>query len=94
MRFQRSVRVKKPLAVQGNWTYIKEFLGWAIDTEAGIISLLKHNIQKLLTHVDTLTTQHRMGRKELERFMGNIRSMHLAVAGTVAHIYQIQRALT
>ena len=35
-----------------------------------------------------------MGRKDLESLVGNLRSMHLAVPGEVAHIYHIQRALT
>ena len=34
-----------------------------------------------------------MGRKDLERLVGKLRSMHLAVLGTVAHIYHIQCAL-
>ena len=34
-----------------------------------------------------------MGRKELERLVGKLRSVHLAVPGAVAHLYHIQRAL-
>ena len=34
-----------------------------------------------------------MGGKELERLVGKIRSMHLAVPGAVAHLFHIQRAL-
>ena len=34
-----------------------------------------------------------MGRKELERLVGKLRFMHLAVPGAVAHLYHIQRAL-
>ena len=35
-----------------------------------------------------------MGGKDLERLVGKLRSMHLAVAGVVAHLYHIQRTLT
>ena len=38
-------------------------------------------------------TQRRMGRKDLERLVGKLRSMHLAVPGVVAHLFHIQRAL-
>ena len=35
-----------------------------------------------------------MGRKDLERFVGKIRSIHLVVPGAVAHLYHIQCALS
>ena len=38
-------------------------------------------------------TQCRIGWKELERLVGKLRSMHLAVTGAVEHLYHIQRAL-
>ena len=34
-----------------------------------------------------------MGRKDLERLVGKLLYMHLAVPGAVAHLYHIQRAL-
>ena len=34
-----------------------------------------------------------MGQKDLELLVGKLRSMHLAVPGTVAHLYHIQRDL-
>ena len=34
-----------------------------------------------------------MGRKDLERLVGKLRSMHLAVEVAVAHLYHIQRTL-
>ena len=38
-------------------------------------------------------TQRRMGRKYLERLVGKLRSMHLAVPGEVGGFFHIQRAL-
>ena len=35
-----------------------------------------------------------MGRKDLERLVGNLRSMYLVVPGEVDHLFHIQRALT
>ena len=43
--------------------------------------------------MDIPPTQHRIGRKDLERLVGKLRSMHLAVPGAVAHLFHIQRAL-
>ena len=34
-----SVSVKKLLAVEGDWTCVKEVLGWAVDTETGTAAL-------------------------------------------------------
>ena len=45
-----------------------------------------------LTLVDIPATQRHKARKEIERLAKNLRSMHLAVQGAVAHLYHIQRA--
>ena len=34
-----------------------------------------------------------MGKKDLERLVGKILSMHLAVPGAVTHLFHIQHAL-
>ena len=85
--------MKKLLTGEGDWTYVKEVLRCILDTEAGTVTLLERNIEKLLTLVDILATQHRMVRKDIERLSGKLRSMHLAVPGAVAHLFHIQRAL-
>ena len=43
--------------------------------------------------MDIPATQHRMGRKDLERLEGKIISMNLAVTGAVDHLFHIQCAL-
>ena len=50
--------------------------------------------QALQFLLSILVSQHRMGQKELERLVGKIRFMYIAVPGAVAHIYHIQRAIT
>ena len=72
---------------------MKEVLGWILDTEAGTVTLPERKLEELLTLVDIPPTQRRMGRKDLERLVGKLRSMHLAVPGAVAHLFRIQRAL-
>ena len=88
-----SVIVKKIVAGKGDWTCVKEVLGRILDTEAGTVTLPERILEELLTLVDIPPTQRRMGRKYLERLVGKLRSIHLAVPGAVAHLFHIQRAL-
>ena len=69
-------------------------LGWQIDTEAGTVDLPEQKHLELLQLLAILATQLRMVQKELERLVGKLRSMHLAVTVEVAHLYHIQRTLT
>ena len=72
---------------------MKEVLGWILNTKAGTVTLPERKLEELLTLVNIPPTQHRMGRKDLERLVGKLCSMHLAVPGAVAHLFHIQRAL-
>ena len=82
------------MASQGDWTYEKEVLGWLIDTERGTVALPELKHLELLQLLSITAMQGRIGRKELERLVGKLRSMHLAVTVEVAHLYHIQRTLT
>ena len=59
-----------------------------------MVALSERKLQELRDLLDIPTSQRRMGRKELERLVGKLRSMQLAVPGAVAHLYHIQRALS
>ena len=85
--------VKNLLAGEGDWTCVKDILRWTLDTEAGTFTLPEKKIWQLLTLVDTPATQLRMVRKDLERLVGKLRSMHLVVPRAAAHLFQIQRDL-
>ena len=37
---KESVSIKELLAGEGDWTYVKEVLGWTVDTEVGKVALL------------------------------------------------------
>ena len=88
-----SVSVKKLVAGEGGWTFVKGVLGWILDTEAGAFTLPERKLKELLTLVDIHTTQCRMVRKDLESLVGKFCSMNLAVTGAVAYLFHIQRAL-
>ena len=62
--------------------------------EAVTVALPERKLWEILPLVDILETQQRMGRKYLERLMGKLHPMHLAVPGLVSHLYHIQHALT
>ena len=85
--------VKNLMEREGDWTCIKEVLGWTIDTEAGTVALLERKLWELLVFVVPVT-QRRMGWKELECLVVKTHSMHLAVPRTVLHLYHLQRALS
>ena len=74
-------------------TCVKEVMGWILATEASIVALPERKLQRLLTLVDIPANQRQMGQKGLERLVGKLHFMHLAVPGAVAHLFHIQRTL-
>ena len=72
---------------------MKYVLGWILNTESGTVTLPERKLEELLTLVDISATQRRMGRKDQERLVGKLRSMHIVVPGVVSHLFHVQRAL-
>ena len=89
-----SISLKKAAAGDGNWEVTKEILGWVINTSKGTISLSPKRLSDLAELLNISPTQQRMSRKKLERLIGKLRSMHLAIPSAIGHFYHIQRALT
>ena len=79
---------------KGEWECIKEVLRWIINTKAGTVALPECKLQELRDLLDILTSQRHMGRKEPDRLVGKLCSMHPAVPGAVAQLYHIQRVLS
>ena len=73
--------VKKLLAGEGDWECVKEVLGWIIYTEAGTVALPERKLQELRDLLEIPTTQWRMVKDNLERSVGKLLCMHLAVTG-------------
>ena len=59
------VIAKKLVAGEGDWTCVKEVLGWILNTEAGTVNFPERKLKELLTLMDIPTTHCRMGRKDL-----------------------------
>ena len=62
---QRLSECKKLQVVNDDWTRVKEFLGWIIDTGVGTAALQERKLWKLLTLLDIPMTQLCIGQKDL-----------------------------
>ena len=72
---------------------MKEVLGQIINTDLGTVALSERKLQEIQDLLNIPISQRCMGRKDLERLVGELCSMHLAVPGAVTHLYYIQCAL-
>ena len=93
-RVQRLIDSENIIALEGDWTSIKEVLGLTIDAEAGIVALPERKLQELLTLVTIPETQHCMGQKDLEPLVGKLCSMHVVEPGAVSHLYHSQHNIS
>ena len=89
-----SIDLKKATAGDGDWEVSKVILGWIINTSKGTISLSPKCLSDLYQLLDISPAQQCMSRKKLERLIGKLRSMHLAIPSAIGHFYHIQKALT
>ena len=88
-----SISLKKAAAGDRDWSVTKEILGWIINTSTGTLSLFPKHITNLNQLLDP-PTQRRMSHKKLERLIGTLRSIHLAIPRGISHFYHIQMPLT
>ena len=75
------VSVKRILAGEVNWECVKEVFGWIIDTKSGTFALPECKLQELWDLLGIPISQQHIGRKDLKRLVGKLRSIHLAVPG-------------
>ena len=85
--------IKKTQAGEGEWACVREDLEWTVEMEDGKVAFLERKFWELLNILDIPSTKWYIGRKELERSEGKLRSLHLAVTGAVKHLYHIQHAI-
>ena len=89
-----SIIFLKLLQGDGNWAQIKEILGWPINAQYGTLRLPSKRLAELRILLSIPPYQRRMATKKLERLIGKLRSIHLAIPGAVGHFYHLQMALT
>ena len=85
-----SVSLKKALMGDGDWSHIKEIIGWVINTKMGTFSLSPNILADLQALLAISATQRRLSRKKLEKLIGKLQSMHLAVPSAIGHFYCIR----
>ena len=90
---ENSISLKKAQTEDENWSVSEEILGWIINTASGTITLSPKRITDLTILLGIYPAHHRMFRKKLERLIGKLHSMYLAIPGAIGHFYHIQMAL-
>ena len=73
---------------------VKDILVWVIDTRRYTVALYSKQRIEILPLLEIPPTQSRISVKNLERLVGKIRSMHLAVSASIGHFYAMQVDLT
>ena len=77
----------------GNWSTRKVLLGWLIDTVANTLSLPPHRAQRLLDILLEVQGRQRISVRRWQRFLGELRSMCLAIPGGRGLFSHLQQAL-
>ena len=65
-----------------------------INTHRGNLSLSFKQCLELISLLEIPDSQRLISLKKLERLIGKLRSMHLAVPGAIGNFYKMQVALT
>ena len=86
--------LKKAQKCDGNWVVEKDILGWILNSEKGTFQLPSRRLKDLKSLLTILPSQWRLPVSKLRSLIGKMRSMHLAVPGTIGHFFYIQEALT
>lgn len=84
---------KKLQQGDGNWSTRKVLLGWLIDTMAHTLSLPPHRAHRLQTILAAVQGRHRVSVRHWHRFLGELRSMCLAIPGGHGLFSHLQQAL-
>ena len=86
--------VKKLLGGDAYWATRKMLLGWIIDTMRLTLELPSHRKERLLAILDGIPpTQRRVSMKKWQQVLGEIRSMAIALPGSMGLFSLLQEAL-
>ena len=75
------------------WSTTKTILGWTINSATKTISLPEHRRERLLELLGTMVKRRRASRKEWHQLLGELRSMALALPGSLGCFSFLQEAL-
>ena len=85
--------IKRLRVGEGEWTCIKEFIGWVMETKSGTVTLPYHKCRNILNILDLPSSKHFMRWKCLDQLISNTFSIHLVVIVVVANFYNIHCTL-
>jgi hypothetical protein len=85
------ISVKKLRKGDASWHTLKIVLGWLVDTVRQTISLPPHRSERLLTLFQELRGRKRVSIKRWQCFLGELRSMVLAIPGGKGLFSTLQR---
>ena len=75
-----SISLKKAAVWDGDWSVSNEIPGWIINTSTRTLLLSPKRITDLNQLMDMPPSQRWTSCKKLERVIGKLRSMHLAIS--------------
>ena len=55
------VRLKELWSGEGDWTFVKQFMGWKINTDAGTVALTEQKLQELTQLLAMSAVERRIG---------------------------------
>ena len=82
------------MAGNGYWRIIKEILGWIVETEKGNLLLSLKGKDNIISILGISPTRSRMAVKSLDRLIGKLWYMYLAVPDDIGPFCAMQVALT
>jgi len=88
------ISVKKLLKGDGSWETTKVVLGWLVDTVAGTIELPPHRVTRLHEMLAAFPrTRRTCSKKDLQKLVGELRSMVVAIPGGIGCMSWLQDQL-
>jgi hypothetical protein len=78
---KQPISIKKLNNGDGKWATRKTLLGWVVDTITNTIELPPHRADKLNSILTTLTRRKRVSLRHWQQYLGELRSMILAIPG-------------
>jgi hypothetical protein len=74
------------------WSTLKIVLGWLIDTVRGTIDLHPHRLERIHALFDLFHGRRRLTTKQLYQLLGELRSVTLAIPGSMGMFSHLQKA--
>ena len=82
------------MAGNDDWDRVKATLGWVINTHRDILNLSYKWKLDLLSLLVIHIIQIHISVNKMDQLIGKLRSIHLAVTGSIRHLYAMYVSLT